>query len=129
MFGGGPGEGAWTGKCSAFGMAWQYLPGQVWRWCLGRGVGSAVRAPCLLIHYSRNPVPVLRPPPVVGPAVDRNRWRVGLQPFPKAVPPPPPVTEQRRDEILQQVAVIRGAPGAAPPAPAAAKEPVSAKSS
>ncbi len=33
---------------------------------------------------------------------DRNRWRVGLQPMPKAVPPPPPVTEERRAEIVAQ---------------------------
>lgn len=31
---------------------------------------------------------------------DRNRWRVGLQPFPKAVPPPPPPSEDRAKEIL-----------------------------
>lgn len=31
---------------------------------------------------------------------DRNRWRVGLQPFPRAVPPPAPVSEQRKKEIL-----------------------------
>lgn len=37
-----------------------------------------------------------------GPAVlaDRNRWRVGLQPFPRAVPPPPPPSEDRTKEIL-----------------------------
>lgn len=31
---------------------------------------------------------------------DRNRWRVGLGPFPKAVPPPPPPSEERTKEIL-----------------------------
>ncbi|KAG2502015.1 hypothetical protein HYH03_000510 [Edaphochlamys debaryana] len=41
-------------------------------------------------------------------AQDKHRWRVGLQPMPKAVPPPPPVTEERRKEIVAQVAVIRG---------------------
>ncbi|WIA12335.1 hypothetical protein OEZ85_012388 [Tetradesmus obliquus] len=33
-------------------------------------------------------------------ALDRNRWRVGLQPFPRAVPPPPPPSEERTKEIL-----------------------------
>eukprot|EP00775_Hariotina_reticulata_P006495 gene6495-6723_t len=33
-------------------------------------------------------------------ALDRNRWRVGLRPFPKAVPPPPPPSEDRTKEIL-----------------------------
>lgn len=33
-------------------------------------------------------------------ALDRNRWRVGLQPFPRAVPPPPPPSEDRTKEIL-----------------------------
>eukprot|EP00878_Enallax_costatus_P001050 GHUV01001185.1.p1 GENE.GHUV01001185.1~~GHUV01001185.1.p1 ORF type:complete len:643 (+),score=165.16 GHUV01001185.1:143-2071(+) len=33
-------------------------------------------------------------------AQDRNRWRVGLPPFPKAVPPPAPPTEERTKEIL-----------------------------
>ena len=33
-------------------------------------------------------------------AADRNRWRVGLRPFPKAVPPPPPPSEDRTKEIL-----------------------------
>eukprot|EP00882_Tetradesmus_deserticola_P007943 GHRQ01008363.1.p2 GENE.GHRQ01008363.1~~GHRQ01008363.1.p2 ORF type:complete len:175 (+),score=63.24 GHRQ01008363.1:870-1394(+) len=33
-------------------------------------------------------------------ALDRHRWRVGLQPFPRAVPPPPPPTEERTQEIL-----------------------------
>lgn len=34
------------------------------------------------------------------PCADRNRWRVGLPPFPKAVPPPAPPTEERTKEIL-----------------------------
>ncbi|KAI8465804.1 MAG: complex I intermediate-associated protein 30-domain-containing protein [Monoraphidium minutum] len=33
-------------------------------------------------------------------APDAHRWRVGLQPFPKAVPPPAPPTEERTKEIL-----------------------------
>ncbi|KAF8071307.1 IP5P13 [Scenedesmus sp. PABB004] len=33
-------------------------------------------------------------------ALDRNRWRVGLAPFPKPVPPPPPPSEARTQEIL-----------------------------
>ncbi|GIL67255.1 hypothetical protein Vafri_20690 [Volvox africanus] len=41
-------------------------------------------------------------------ALDKHRWRVGLQPMPRAVPPPAPVTEERRKEIVAQVAVIRG---------------------
>ncbi|EFJ53199.1 hypothetical protein VOLCADRAFT_102805 [Volvox carteri f. nagariensis] len=41
-------------------------------------------------------------------ALDKHRWRVGLQPMPKPVPPPSPVTEERRREIVAQVAVIRG---------------------
>lgn len=53
---------------------------------------------------------------------DTNRWRVGLQPFPKYVPPPPPADEQRTKEILAQVATIRGTAPAAPAAPAAADE-------
>ncbi|GIL92972.1 hypothetical protein Vretimale_15467 [Volvox reticuliferus] len=41
-------------------------------------------------------------------ALDKQRWRVGLRPMPKAVPPPAPVSEERRKEIVAQVAVIRG---------------------
>ncbi|KAG2445282.1 hypothetical protein HYH02_008749 [Chlamydomonas schloesseri] len=48
---------------------------------------------------------------------DKYRWRVGLQPMPKAVPPPPPVTEERRAQIVAQVAVIRGQAPPAAPAP------------
>lgn len=33
-------------------------------------------------------------------SADRNRWRVGLLPFPRAVPPPPPPSEDRTKEIL-----------------------------
>ncbi|KIZ06137.1 hypothetical protein MNEG_1822 [Monoraphidium neglectum] len=33
-------------------------------------------------------------------ALDSHRWRVGLQPFPRAVPPPAPPTEERKAEIL-----------------------------
>jgi hypothetical protein len=29
-----------------------------------------------------------------------NRWRVGLMPFPKAVPPPRPLTEEEVKELL-----------------------------
>ncbi|GLC44733.1 hypothetical protein PLESTB_000970600 [Pleodorina starrii] len=47
-------------------------------------------------------------------AQDKYRWRVGLQPMPKAVPPPAPVTEERRQQIVAQVAVIRGQAPAAP---------------
>ncbi|MEW5303776.1 MAG: hypothetical protein WDW36_006435 [Sanguina aurantia] len=51
-------------------------------------------------------------------ALDTNRWRVGLQPFPKYMPPPPPADEQRTKEILAQVATIRGtAPAPAAPTP------------
>jgi hypothetical protein len=31
---------------------------------------------------------------------DSHRWRVGLPPFPRAVPPPAPPTEDRKAEIL-----------------------------
>ncbi|KAG2439443.1 hypothetical protein HXX76_004799 [Chlamydomonas incerta] len=68
---------------------------------------------------------------------DKYRWRVGLQPMPKAVPPPPPVTDERRAQIVAQVAVIRGQAPPAAPAPgdgangsaaiAEKKEPVGAK--
>jgi hypothetical protein len=34
------------------------------------------------------------------PHTDRNRWRVGLRPFPKAVPPPPPPSEDETKAIL-----------------------------
>eukprot|EP00879_Flechtneria_rotunda_P002013 GHRR01002190.1.p1 GENE.GHRR01002190.1~~GHRR01002190.1.p1 ORF type:complete len:439 (+),score=154.06 GHRR01002190.1:1582-2898(+) len=34
-------------------------------------------------------------------ALDRNRWRVGLPPFPRAVPPPPPPSEESTREILK----------------------------
>lgn len=33
-------------------------------------------------------------------ALDRHRWRVGLQPFPVYVPPPAPPTEQRKEVCL-----------------------------
>lgn len=33
-------------------------------------------------------------------APDAHRWRVGLQPFPRAVPPPAPPSEERKAEIL-----------------------------
>lgn len=41
--------------------------------------------------------------------MDRNRWRVGLKPFPKAVPPPPPPSEKRVEEIVGQVKQIQQA--------------------
>jgi hypothetical protein len=34
------------------------------------------------------------------PPADAHRWRVGLPPFPRAVPPPAPPTEERTAEIL-----------------------------
>uniref|UniRef100_A0A7S0RVS8 NAD(P)-binding domain-containing protein n=1 Tax=Chlamydomonas leiostraca TaxID=1034604 RepID=A0A7S0RVS8_9CHLO len=40
-------------------------------------------------------------------ALDRNRWRVGLPPFPKYAPPPAPVTEERTQEILNEVTRVR----------------------
>ncbi|GFR43419.1 hypothetical protein Agub_g4500 [Astrephomene gubernaculifera] len=55
-------------------------------------------------------------------ALDKHRWRVGLQPMPKAVPPPPPVTEKRRKEIVAQVAVIRGQPQQPQPVQQAASD-------
>jgi len=30
-------------------------------------------------------------------SLDRNRWRVGLQPFPAYTPPPAPPTEERKE--------------------------------
>lgn len=42
-------------------------------------------------------------------AADKHRWRVGLAPFPRAVPPPAPPTEERAKEILAdpRVAAVR----------------------
>lgn len=33
-------------------------------------------------------------------SLDRNRWRVGLLPFPAYTPPPPPPTEERKNVRL-----------------------------
>ncbi|GBF93005.1 hypothetical protein Rsub_05616 [Raphidocelis subcapitata] len=42
-------------------------------------------------------------------APDANRWRVGLPPFPRAVPPPAPPTEERKAEILADPRVAAAA--------------------
>jgi hypothetical protein len=57
---------------------------------------------------------------------DKHRWRVGLQPMPKAVTPPAPVTDERRQEIVAQVAVIRARSDGANGASAIAQQPPAA---
>lgn len=53
--------------------------------------------PCNCAYFLACPPPLARLPAC---SADRNRWRVGLLPFPRAVPPPPPPSEDRTKEIL-----------------------------
>jgi hypothetical protein len=65
--------------------------------CARRAPCPQPPSPCFDRSAARASHPRRRPSAA---RADAHRWRVGLPPFPRAVPPPPPPTEDRKAEIL-----------------------------